>query len=180
MMGASNRTNSRLTDIFKSRLLPWFSSYKVNSMSLDPWWWPRGPGRTREDWGIPEEAVKEYLSLRDGASEKGSKRSNQYCGFLGSVRAKPGCPVVVSIRPSAGYMQASFSTPEQKLPTILEPSCQCGRRLHPLHFTDLFKFRQRYSLDDPTTNMDETGWKLSIECLADELEYLEAVPLKFT
>jgi hypothetical protein len=169
------RTNPQLTDIFNNRLFPWFSKYSVNSLRLDPWWWPRGPGRSKTDWAIPQDANDEYTSLRGGASEEGTKRSNHYCGFLGSVRAKPGCPILVSIRPSAGFMQASFSTRQQKLPTIAEPSCQCGPRLHPIHFTDLFKFRQKYSLDDPFKNMDETGWKLSIDCLADELEYLQAV-----
>jgi hypothetical protein len=40
----------------------------------------------------------------------------------------------------------------------------------------LYKFRQRYSLDRPFENMDDMGWQQSIECLADELEYLGAVP----
>jgi hypothetical protein len=167
------RTNPDLTTIFNTHLLPRFGKYVVNGLQLDPWWWPRGPGRSTDDWGIPTSATIEHASLLSGTPSTLGPKANQYCGFLGSVRAQP---VLVSIRLSAGFMQASFSTPEDRLPLIPEPRCQSGNRLYPLHITDLSKFRQRYSLDRPFENMDDMGWQQSIECLADELEYLGAVP----
>ena len=114
--------------------------------------------------------MEEFASLLNDAGTGGG---NQYCGFLGSVRARPGCPILLSIRPSNGYMQSSFCTPEQKLPLVPEPICRYGNRLYPIHFTDIFKFRQRYSSDSPFENMDSTGWQLAIECLADFYKSLQ-------
>jgi hypothetical protein len=169
------RTNPNLTRVFNTHLFPRFGQYKVNGLHLDPWWWPRGPGRSTDDWGIPASATIEHASLLSGTPSTAGPGSRQYCGFLGSVRAQPGCPILVSIRPSAGSMQASFSTPGTKLPLIPEARCKFGSRLYPLHITDLYKFRQRCWSDDPFANTDATGWQQSIECLADELGYLGAV-----
>jgi len=73
-------------------------------------------------------------------------------------------------------MQSSFSTPSNKLPTIPDPNCPAPQdRLYPIHFTDLFKFRQRFSSDSPFLNMDTDGWEISINCLSDELDYLGVV-----
>lgn len=157
-------------------LQPWLDTDLVESrVQLDPWWWPRGPGRVPVDWGIPESASAEYASLLNGGGKIGGRFD--YCGFLGSVRALPGCPILISIRPSNGFMQHSFGTPYKKLPSIPEPECgQKGNRLQPIHFTDMYKFRQNLSSDNPFENMDEYGWQVSVECLADELEYLQAKP----
>jgi hypothetical protein len=47
----------------------------------------------------------------------------------------------------------------------------------PVHFTDVAKFRQRYSQwQNPEEDMDTTMWRTSVECLADEFDYLQAVP----
>jgi hypothetical protein len=47
----------------------------------------------------------------------------------------------------------------------------------PVHFSDVAKFRQRYSQwQNPEEDMDAAMWRTSVECLADEFEYLQAVP----
>ena len=141
----------------------------------NPWWWPRGPGRSAADWGIPDNAREVLGTLMDRAPEN-ARNSSQYCGFLGTVRALPGCPILVSIRPSRGSFQDSFS--DGLLPTIAEARCRNGNRALPVHFTDVMKFRQRYGRDSmgPFFDMDDTRWRTSIACLADEFEYLLAQP----
>lgn len=100
--------------------------------------------------------------------------SSEVLGHCPAVQS--GCPILLSIRPSAGHMQGSFPTPSTKLPTVPEPDGVNQQRLYPIHFTDLFEFRQRYSPDDPLFNTDARGWQTSLTCLSDELEYLGVLP----
>jgi hypothetical protein len=171
---SKTRTNRNLTDTFVKHLGRMFFQIRSSIEYIcDPWWWPRGPGRARSDWGIPNCDQFVFESL----CPKVQRPSNyRYCGFLGSVRALPGCPILVSIRPSRASFQESFNVGRAevyKLPTLDEK----GKRLAPVHFTDVAKFRQRYSvMDDPEQDMDRSRWQLSVECLSDEFDYLEAVP----
>jgi len=158
--------NPKLAEIFMLGLFPHFFRHKVDEIQLNPWWWPRGPGRCKEDWGLPDSADREYASLMGRAGAKVGWYD--YKGFLGSVRAKPGCPILLSIRPSNGTMQGSFSTPHSKLPKTKDG------RLWPVHLSDLYKIRSRCH-EHPFKNMNDAGWRLSVECLASEFEYLEAI-----
>lgn len=173
------RTNPRLTDIFVKHFKGMFFR-KTDSMGFicDPWWWPRGPGRNKSDWGTP---CCDRFVARSLLAEKDENLpiKHHYCGFLGSVRALPGCPILVSIRPSRASFQVSFNLDNKtyRLPTEHDDRCGDARRLVPVHFTDIAKFRQRHSQwRDPEEDMDEERWRISVECLADEFEYLEAVP----
>ncbi len=174
------RTNPALTNIFVKHFKGMFfqKTYRNGQFICDPWWWPRGPGRRKSDWGLPrcDNFVARSLLAEN---EENLPIKYQYCGFLGSVRALPGCPILVSIRPSRASFQVSFNLDKKtcRLPTVHDERCGDGRRLAPIHFTDIAKFRQRHSQwQDPEEDMDEERWRISVECLADELDYLKAVP----
>lgn len=178
-------TNPCLTSIFVKHLSGWFFQMKdgknIPRFICDPWWWPRGPGRHKKDWGIPRcdrfvlRSLEGHLMSSDFCLNDSRKPpdGHQYEGFLGSVRALPGCPILVSIRPSVASFQVSFSLShlDYRLPCDQSPS-DSPKRLVPIHFTDIAKFRQRFSRDDPEADMDPSRWHVSVECLADEFDYL--------
>ena len=183
-------SNPCLTKIFIKHFSGWFfqmpDQKKPPDFICDPWWWPRGPGRQKRDWGIPccdrfvlqslqsprdSRNPRNYLLVSSNLCNNVPKKPPNgypYDGFLGSVRALPGCPILVSIRPSAASFQDSFRLGggAYKLP------CDVANRMVPVHFTDVAKFRQRNRQATTDSDMNPTRWRVSVECLADEFDYL--------
>ncbi len=133
----------------------------------DPWWWPRAPGRLAADWGLAEDEILVYESLRGTAPSTGRKH---YEGFVGSVAAGKGCSWLLSIRPSGG----TFPHSVPQIHTALMLEAQGKEGIAELHVTDLIKFRGPTSARKSDEGMTDEMFRISVECLFEE--YRATVP----
>jgi hypothetical protein len=157
MLGEYGMQNNDLTEVFARKDLRAY----FKGGDLDPWWWPRAPGRRPEDWGLAQGELPVYYSLRGDAPETGR---NGYEGFVGSVAAGKGCAWLLSIRPSRGTFPRSVHRIHTAL--LLEDAARLG--IAELHVTDLIKFRGPTSARKSEEGMTDEMFRISVECLLEE------------
>jgi|ERR1022692_2208862 hypothetical protein len=141
--------------------------------SCDPWWWPVGPGRNAEDWGLVKPSKEVLRSLRGGAKEKMTSVTRRYHGFPGSIAAERGCAWLLSIRPSTGSFQGSVGP----LYTAIANRSPSPTELIEIHVTDLIKFRGPADSRQCWSGLDDNMIETSIGCLA--AEYARLMPATY-
>lgn len=152
--------NSILVSIFQRHLVPQFAE----PVGYEPWWWPKSPGYSADDWGLEKSQLAEYASLSRGSPKKLRRRT--YEGFVGSVAATKGAAWLLSIRPSAGTFARSVGPLYNAM--CNHASEYDSSSVPELHVTDLIKFRGPTAATSWRSGLEDEMLRVSIECLYEE------------